>query len=219
MKIEKYFSVSDREKIRQAVAAAEKKTSAEIVTYFRESSDYYEEALWRAGALFALLAGGAIFCLRHFTSVWFEIEALQSGMIIAAGGLSGVFLAFLIPSIRRLFIGKHRLAETTMLRAREAFLTQEVFNTDGRTGILIFLSLFERRVIVLGDTEINQRTDSRDWIEATELIVTGMKSSRCAEGLILAIERCGEILLKSGLVIQKGDRNELPDNIRSGDRT
>ena len=48
-------------------------------------------------------------------------------------------------------------------RAAEAFVEERVFATEKRTGVLIFVALFEHRVVVLADEGIREQVPSDAW--------------------------------------------------------
>ena len=62
-----HFSPEDLERIKAAVATAEGQTSGEIVPYYVERSDDYDESVWRGGVaagLIALLGEGFHLCIE-----------------------------------------------------------------------------------------------------------------------------------------------------------
>ena len=95
-------------------------------------------------------------------------------------------------------------------------MDEEVFDTRERTGILIFVSLFERRVEVVGDSGINARVDPDDWVHVVEDILVGVRKGQMAEGFVKAINRCGALLEEKGVEIREDDSNELSDSVRFG---
>ncbi len=67
--------------------------------------------------------------------------------------------------------------------------------TAQRTGILIFVALFEHRVILLGDEGVDQVLDpDESWEEVVDLLLDGVREQRATEGILAAVRRCGEIL-------------------------
>ena len=102
-------------------------------------------------------------------------------------------------------------------RAAEAFVSEEVFNTRDRSGILIFLSLLEHRVMVVGDTGINARVKAQEWHAIVKTIVDGIVAGRPAEGLIEGIRQRGALLALKGVARRSDDRDELPDSLRMSD--
>jgi putative membrane protein len=99
-----------------------------------------------------------------------------------------------------------------------AFLEEEIFRTRERTGILIFLSLFEHRVVILGDEGINRRVEKEEWEGIVDDLVSGIRAGETVEGLVEAITRCGELLERRGVAIREDDADELRDHLRSRER-
>ena len=93
-------------------------------------------------------------------------------------------------------------------------LNEEVFKTIDRTGILIFISAEEHKVVVLADSGINAKVQHSDWDHIVELIVDGIKTEQLTEGIVNGINECKKLLLHHGFVVREDDTNELSDDIR-----
>ncbi len=209
-----FFSQHDLDRIAAAVQAAERKTSGEIVPYFVAKSDDYEEAVWRGGALgaFAVLT---VLALYHvFTETWGSFSPLE--IILSAIGAMGVamLLVQLIPALKRFFAGNELIEERVAQRAAQAFITEEVFRTRDRTGILVFLSLLEHKVLVVGDAGINAKVEQSEWQDVVARVVRGIDQGTAVEGLIDAVQQCGQLLQKRGVKRRAHDRNELSNKLR-----
>lgn len=208
----------DLEAIRAAVTEAEQRTSGEIVPYFVEASDAYPGALWKGialGAFAGALIAEGVWFLGDF---WGGLIPLWIALPAAAGGALGFLLTAYVPAVKRWMAGDDLLDLRTRQRAEMAFLEQEVFRTRDRTGILLFLSLFEHRVVVIGDSGINQKVEPGQWDGIVRTVVEGIRSGRPGEALASAIRQCGELLERHGVALRPDDRNELPDELRRGDR-
>jgi putative membrane protein len=209
------FTQSDRERITAAVQAAEGKTAGEIVPYVVERSDNYEDAAWRAALLFAFAALGALVLLRRFTSFWFPDFLTVAFVIVLFAGV-GFMLVDFVPALTRLLAGKELLDLRVSQRAAEAFIAEEVFNTRDRTGILLFVSLLEHRVLVVGDSGINAKVKQAEWEDLVQRVVGAIRAGKPAEGLIAAIQQCGVLLQKREVERRADDRDELADSLRIG---
>lgn len=211
---DRYFPLKDLERISAAVREAESKTSGEIVPFFVEHSDAYEEAVWRAAGLAGFFVLGTFALVRLFTDVWFSWTPVEMALFtLGASGLAGL-AALYIPAIKRFFAGQDLIDHRVALRAADAFIAEEVFKTRDRTGILIFLSLQEHKVLVVGDTGINARVDRSEWEDVVARIVNGINTGKPADGLIEAIHACGRLLEKHKFKRRKNDRNELSNELR-----
>jgi len=214
----KYFTEDDLARISAAVKAAESKTSGEIVPFFVPQSDDYEEATWRGAVMFGALPLAILAFLRLFSDYWLATSALRIILLFFSTSILGALLVRFIPRMRCFFAGKDLLQHRVSLRASRAFVSEEVFKTRDRTGILIFLSFMERIVVVLGDSGINAKVQQSDWDGIVQTIVGGMKTKQPAEGLIRAIGQCGELLQKHGVARKSDDSDELSDQLRIKDK-
>lgn len=211
---------ADQALIEDAVALAEKKTAGEIVPYLVKKAGRYRETTWKAASLFGIVASVLIFVLSMFYEGWslgWLFTFTGGATIMLGSGLIGGLMARYLPALERLLVTDHSMTEAVRNRAALAFVEEEVFATRDRTGILIFISLFERRVEVVGDTEINARVEPEDWAHVVEDILLGIKSGSLASGLASAIERCGNLLVDRDLIVRDDDTNELSDSVRMRD--
>jgi putative membrane protein len=218
MNLEQLFSAEDRERIRAAVQEAEKTTSGEIVPYVVAESDPYHESVWRGGALFgaAVLAVGA---LLHDTFVMFSgVTVTQTVLAGFVGFALGAVLVRWIPALKRLLADQTTIERRVAARAATAFVDEEVFSTRDRSGILLFVSLLEHKVLVMGDAGINARVEQSAWSAIVEMVVDGIAKGAATEGLVRAIGECGALLTRSGLKIRPDDTDELSDSLRIGER-
>ncbi|MDX9757548.1 MAG: hypothetical protein RBU27_00150 [Bacteroidota bacterium] len=215
---ENLFSEQDRKRIADAVRDAEHRTSGEIVPFVVGRSDAYPEAWLRAGALFALLALFTFALLDLGTDLWLPLGYAESGVIVILAFGLGALLAATVPFFTRLFIPGSSLQQRVDERAALAFIDEEVFSTRDRTGILIFISLFEHRVRILGDTGINARVKQEEWDAVVTVLVDAIRNGAAAEGMLEAIWKCGELLERHGVEIRPDDTDELDNRIRFSDR-
>lgn len=192
MKIEDVFSKDDLARIEAAVARAEERAPGEIVPYIVGRSDSYPEASWRGAAIGGAL-GAALWALLSFGE-W-AIDPTLPAVYTLGGAAAGFVLSRLAP-IRRRLAGRRSLERRVEQRARAAFLEREVFKTTGRHGVLLFVSVFERRAAVLADAGIPVRSDGETWSDVTRSISAGLATGRPGEAIAEAIARVGKILAR-----------------------
>ncbi|MXW64298.1 MAG: hypothetical protein F4Y00_11010 [Bacteroidetes bacterium SB0662_bin_6] len=215
--MKEWLSNEDLERIRQAVAEAERLTSGEIVPYVVPRSDTYDGIAWKGAGIAAALALAFTAVVFQFYEGW-GLGWLHTGwgtatLALAAGIAGGVLSAF-VPPIGRVLAGRECIIRTVHRRAMKAFVEEEVFATRERTGVLIFVSLWEHRIEVLGDAGINARVSADDWTDMVARIRDGVRSGHFADGLIDAIGMCGTLLEGSGVERRDDDSNELSDALR-----
>lgn len=97
-------------------------------------------------------------------------------------------------------------------RAIQEFYRMGLTETKDSTGILIMLSLKEKRVSVKADRAINEKVEPGTWDTTAEIIIKGIKAGQACKGICEAVEQVGN-LLSEHFPIKPGDVNELPDDI------
>lgn len=208
----------DDEKIRNAVRRAEERTAGEIVPVLVPKSADYEVVTWRGAAAASLVTLAAVLLVLHFYEGWGLgwLYAPWSVAVLTLGaGVGGALLATYVPPAQRLLAGSDLLDETVHRRALQSFVEEEVFDTRDRTGILLFVSLREHRIEVLGDTGINEQVRPDDWAEVVARIRAGIRNDNLTEGLVEAIEMCGRLLERRGVNVRPDDENELSNTVRT----
>ncbi len=79
---------------------------------------------------------------------------------------------------------------------------------------MIFVSFFEREVIVMADRGISKVVEQKEWDKIVRGIVENIRKGKITEGIEAAIKRCGEVLLEKGFRQEPDDVNELRDDLR-----
>ena len=97
-------------------------------------------------------------------------------------------------------------------RASEVFATLDMHRTELRNGILFYLAMKDHQFAILGDLGINQKVPEHFWEEIRDFMVEKFKEGKYVEGLAEGIKMAGQ-QLKKHFPYQKGDRNELSDDI------
>ena len=202
------FREEDLEAIRRATLEAEKRTSGEIVPYLVGQVDNHGEARLLGallGALTCSLVAGTLHGIGNFWG--------GSGVLwITLPPLLGAALGFLLAgfgAIGRRLVPEEDLDRRVRLRAEAAFLEEEVFKTRQRTGILIFLALWEHRAVILGDEGIHRAVPEGTWDELVQELVEGIGQGQATQALVGAIGRCGDLLERHGLELPPDDEDEL----------
>jgi len=218
------FTDADRKTVSAAIAAAEASSNGEIVAVATPLSDpYHDVALhWALVPLFAVLAWAA---WRPTALVWWydflfggwqpdpTLGQLFTLLMVFAALKFTVALLILkwMPLRLALTPGatKHRRVRR---RAVTVFRAAAEKRTVGRTGILIYLSMGERRAEIVADEAILKVTDDHTWGEAMAALLEHVREGRPGEGICAAIERVGGVLAEH-FPRSAGDTNEIPDKL------
>ena len=201
------LTASDHDRIAAAVAAAEEKTSGEIVCILtREVSEYRETPLaWAAAAALllppiAVLLGfdpASLAAAREWSAGADSLSLLETiAWYTAAQGavFLGVLLLVMTPSIRRVLTPSPLKAHRVHKAAMTQFLATGLTNAADRTGVVIFASLADRKVEVLADTLIHKAVGDPVWDKAVAAVLAGMKRGSPGDGFVEAVGVCGEAL-------------------------
>jgi putative membrane protein len=210
--IERFISKADQHKIESCVREAESRTRGEIVVMVVPGSYHYP---------MANLLGAASFSLPVAIALTPEV----GGLFWAGPWNLWAFLAVLIPLIlifhqvvkrvhllKRWFISGKEMEDEVREAAYIQFFRKGLYRTVEETGVLIYISVFERRVWVLGDRGINAVIPEAQWQRAVATIVQAIQERRQAEGICQAVREVGKIL-RDKFPIKSSDQDELQNLI------
>jgi putative membrane protein len=222
--VKRRLSEADHEKVSAAVSAAEAHSSGEIVVVATPISDaYHDVALhWALVPLFAVLAWAA--WKPTALTWWYDflfggwqpdptLSQLLTLLMFFAALKFTVALLILKWMPLRIFLTpaatKHRRVRR---RALAIFQAAAAGRTTGRTGILIYLSLAERRAEIIADEAILKVTDEHTWGEAMTALLTDVREGRVGDGIVAAVQRVG-VVLSEHFPRSAEDNNEIPDQL------
>jgi putative membrane protein len=214
MNIRRKFNETDLQRIKEAVQQAESKISGEIVPVIVERSGHYAIANYRAAIVAASLAFLSIIVFDRYVPTLAIYDPLVIFVIIASIGFMGALAAQYVDPLKKLMLSQQHMDKSTHLKAQSYFLQEEVFNTRQRTGIMIFVSFFEHEVIVMADRGISKMVEQKDWDRVVRGLIEKIKLGNVTEGIVAAIEQCGQILIEKEFLINSDDTNELKDDLR-----
>lgn len=218
------MSDSEHARISQAVHDAELHTSGEIVTIIADHSDRYADiALWWASgiAIFALgwvtvfsdfYTGLVSDVLGSWTIAWTTREVMELALTITVLKFVGSWLLLLWTPLRLALTPGPIKADRVRRRAVRYFKVGAERRTTGRTGILIYLSLAERRAEIVADQAIHARVSNDVWGEAMSDMLAHVREGRIADGMAAAVRDVGAVLAEH-FPRAEDDRNELPDRL------
>ncbi|MFQ5697887.1 MAG: TPM domain-containing protein [Myxococcota bacterium] len=205
MKIEELFDEDAFRHVERAVQQAEQHTSGEIVPMLVLRSDTYAGARALAAAALAFTSGVGVLASGSEAGLWLPpVQALGFALGYWALGWG--------PLLRR-WLPEAMLEAPVERAARLAFLEEGLIETRDRTGVLIYISLLERRVRVLADRGIDDVVEPGTWDGVVETILRGIRAGRAEAGLVEAIRICGE-LLQASFPRRADDTNELSNRLR-----
>jgi putative membrane protein len=201
-----FFRDAAKQSTARSVKNVEARTSAEVVVAVRRRSGDYRVAAYH----FGLFVGGAVVLYLLLAPQVFSV-----GDIALDGGLGfgfGLVLAFNVSALLRVLVREPRLAKSVADAARVAFYDLGISRTSGRNGVLVFVSTFEQRALVLADVGIEVAALGPQWGEACAALSSAVKA-RDLPAFERALESLGPIL--GATMPRSGDDvNELPDEVQ-----
>jgi putative membrane protein len=202
----KRFDKTTGENIGNAVGAIEKNTDAELVIVVRGRSGPYRHADYMFGALLAFL--GLLFVLFSpfdFHTYWVPFD-------VAALFAVGAFVCSRTPALRRLLTTKKFRANAVRAGAAAMFYEAGIANTSAENGLLIYLSLLERRVEVIADRGVLKAIPALKW--NTAVFDLKQVGGRCdPDQLIESVRNLG-VVLAEHIPATGENPNELMDGPR-----
>ncbi len=210
-----YRFLEGRKLVEDAVARLEQRSAAEVVCAVATESGRYDRAESIVGLLFGLVG------LAAASATW---DALNSGSWsgpvplvgqaagVAVGFVLGVVLASYLHPLRRLLVSGQEMDEEVRRAAAAAFTGARVGATQGRTGMLVYVSLFERRVMVLLDTGLRAAVADDFAKQLVDRAVAGLKAGKRCEVLAELVDHVGEVLAAK-LPPGASNPDELPNHV------
>jgi putative membrane protein len=217
-KASQYFNDEQRRQIGQAVHTAEQKTDAEFVPCVAAVSGRYDRAEDVVGLWLAVIGvvAVAIFWppLRAEPGSWDTPAAwvfpTMMAIVAVLGFVVGVVAANRIGWLRRLFLHRRQMRNEVAERARAVFFDNRVYRTADATGILLYVSLYERMAVVLADQTILEKLGPEALQDVCATLTAHLRRCHPAEALCEAIAAAGE-KLAAVLPRTAAHAVELPD--------
>lgn len=207
----KIFTEAEKQQISDAIKEYEKQTGSEIVPYFVKQSDNYIEAPFFASFIVTILIIIGLNILYYLWLLPTKFDILKYSIVFFVI-LTVVFLLFYFaPKFKIAIIPEKREIKMVQKRAIEAFLSEEVFSTKNRSGILLFVSLLEHNIVILADRGINQKVKAGEWQKIVDQMSKEIKNEK-VKATVNAIVNCKNLLVEKGFT-NSGIENKLKDEV------
>src|SRR6266478_4594388 len=200
------FDQASSDALAGAVRDIEKDTDAEIVIVVRGRSGSYRHADYLCGAIVALIVlVFVLFSPFEFHTYWVPVD-------VAVLFIAGAFVGSRTDAIRRILTSREFRAKAARTGAAAMFYEAGIANTSAENGLLIYLSLLERRLEVIADRGVLKAVPALKWNNSVfELKRIGRNPE--VENLIKAVRDLGGVLAEH-MPATGENPNELPDGPR-----
>lgn len=196
-----------RTRIEAAISEVERATSSEIVVAEVSTSDDYTDLALAYGTGLALAIAAVVHVLAPSVEVTFLLW-IEAAVVLAT------VLAFRFGPVLRLLAPKQRLRQSVERCARELFFEHRLFATREHTGVLILVSALEHRVVILGDSGVDQYVQASGWEVHVQRVTQAIREGRAAEGICEVTRTIGAVLAEH-LPAGADDIDELSNQVRT----
>ena len=189
--------------VAECVKEIERGTDAELVIVVRVRSGRYLHSDYLFGFLLSLvILLFLLFSRITFHEIWVPID-------VVLAFVAGAFICSRSDVLRRLFSTESYRKQAVRTAAAAMFYEAGIANTKAERGVLVYLSLLERRLELIADRGVLKQVPSQVWNEKLfELHEIGKKPE--PQSFLTAVRDFGKVLAKH--VPATGDNpNELSD--------
>ncbi len=205
---EKFLTTAEQQQVTEVVREVERTTSGEIVPMIVSRSHDYPTAAVTCSVCMVLPLALLLTNLIG-ERIWIGTNNMWLFLALFAG-----FYAVLYPLIKRsdrlksFFLNRRQVEQEVEKGALSAFYTEQLHKTRDANGILLYISVMEQKVWILGDAGINAQIDQAEWDSVVDALTAGIKGGTTVDALCLAVRRVGHIL-QAHFPYQKDDTDEL----------
>ena len=210
-----YLDESQRQQIAELIADVEEQTTAEIVCAVATESGRYDRAESITGVILALVLLGLVNTIHFQLVTDWDLPPLPytvQATAVVIGFLTGMSLASYWHGLRRLFVSRREMDQETARAASHVFADLRLGLTQQRGGVLIYVTLFEREVVILADRIALQAIEDSGLTHLRDIAVGQLKSGNRLEALTATVQAAAEIL-KTNLPADDKDGSVLPDQL------
>ncbi len=217
------LSEQDRIRVGEAVTRAEAASDGEIVTVVSEFSDPYHDAVLHWALLVAFLALAVVASapgfftglLDRIVGGWLVWSPRELMTVLLAMVLVKFLVArwiFGLKAIRFALVPASTKARRVQRRALLLFRLVTENRTRAKTGVLLYVSIAERRAEIVADATINSKVAPEIWGEAMAVLLDAVRDGRPGDGMVASVEKIGQVLSEH-FPRSPDDSNELPDRL------
>jgi putative membrane protein len=190
----------------RAIARIENQSHSEWVVLVKDRTHSYAQYPLGIAAALAF----ATLTYFRFAPFFFEEWVIYAGTIAAF--VLGAALTAGLPGLLRLAVGRKRLVKSTEILARACFQKAGIHHTRDKTGVLVFVAILERQVMIIPDRGVESAIPPAEWIKIREDFNSIFKAKNPAKDLLAKLESLSAAVSRYIPQVDD-DTNELPDNL------
>lgn len=194
---------NEKKEIEEQISILEKKSQCELVPIVLKRSDDYPAASFRMAALIAFLFSLSLYLsplkiINPIYFLWIQIPGFFCGYLLAK-----------IPFFTRLLITKKEIDSEVSQRAIEIFFEHNLHTTKNHHGVLIFISMLEKKIKIITDIGIKEKINQKIWDDLILNFTQNIHTKNLGDALKNLISLTTPILIKSFPNNSLEKKNEL----------
>lgn len=203
-----FLTENEQNTVTRAVQEAELTTSGEIVPMIVSASYDYPKARFLAALLYSLPIALVV---PHVLSTYLWLDPNNVYFFLCF--MAPLFLIInqliiIYPQLAKLFISKEEMELEVREEAVKSFFEENLYATRDANGILVFISVFEKKVWILADYGINNKIDPQSWASLVDDLTAKIGSGERCAALCRTISQVGKIL-QEHFPYKRDDTDEL----------
>lgn len=210
--IKKHLTKKQINEISDCVRRAEVRTTAEIVpVIIRQSTpDAYVQFF-----LMLFLLSFELLVVTEFFVFEYQDKMLFLLLFIAAFVFNYFLSQFMIKfgSVRRLFLFKNDIDRSVWSRAELEYYRHKVHLTEHNHGVLLFVSVLERKAIIYADPVIAEKITNKEWQTLLNDLIYKLSVNEWNEGFTQAIDAIGKKLATHFPIADLNNPNEISNEL------
>jgi putative membrane protein len=201
-----HFNDEGRAKIGRVIHRIECQSHVELVVIIKARLHGYSEYPLAIGAALSYL----VLSYFRFSPVVYDDWIIYAGTVF--GFVLGAVLTGSVPGILRLLVGRKKLEKSAEIMARACFQKGGIHHTRDKTGVLIFIAIWEQQIVILPDRGVESAIPPREWEKILKDFRGVFQAKNPINELLAKLE--GLLTVFSRYIPQvEDDINELPDNL------
>lgn len=207
-----YFSDDETQQLNTRIRQLEKNTGIELVAAVVGKCDNYPEIPWKAFALGVAFGALVILLQAMVRPDWLSsYSALLHILLLLGTGTVTALLTVFWPGWARCFLDKTRAEAEIRQYAQSLFLEREIFKVPTRAGMLLLVGLFERQVVLLPDSGIDERLSSGALQTVIAAIIPDLKQGDRFRALHRGVDVMEERLQSAGFEPAADKTDQIPE--------
>jgi putative membrane protein len=200
-----FLEPAAKQRTADVIRAIETETAVEVVVAVRRAAAHH----FGTSAAFGLACAAAAFGVMWFSPQAYDVRTMPLDAALAFA--FGAAFTSSVASVRRLLTPARFRRASAEAAARVTFTALGIEKTRGRSGLLVYVPLFERTPVLVPDAGIPEALRSGALASLRAALATAVERADF-EAFLSALARLGPAC-SAALPRQADDENELCDDV------